>query len=472
MPFETASTFRFRNLGPIHDAELELRNLTIIAGRNNTGKTYVTYSLYGFLKHWHAHWLESPLWGGRTWELQLSDLSRELRLATGRKEKELTITPVEQHTHLLNAAKWFSSWFSKGVLPSVFSDHSDAFEGATISLRVSDELRSLQISRFREQDAVGEHTVEWDGLNIVIHLDRSASQLGSKSQRARILRDYSRLLFGQFLPVPHILCTERFGISLFYRELDFTKNQLVNILQQYGDNSGQVGRLPYILLDKAASRYALPIKDNIDFTRSIVARKKDKGALHEKKLYNDIREMMDGYFRADEDAIRLISRRRKHARYSIPLYLASSSARGLSDLYFYLRHVAQPGQLVIIDEPESHLDTRNQIRLARLLARMANAGLRVLITTHSDYLLKELNNLVMISHDFEDRAGFAKQFGYTEDEFISPESVSAYLVESGTMTRCDVDQYGMEMPMFDETIADINTVSNQLAARMPNKMGA
>ena len=44
--------FRFKNLGPIKEADLELGDLTIIAGRNNTGKTYLAYALYGFLKRW------------------------------------------------------------------------------------------------------------------------------------------------------------------------------------------------------------------------------------------------------------------------------------------------------------------------------------------------------------------------------------------------------------------------------------
>ena len=42
---------RFKNLGPIQEADLELGDLTIIAGRNNTGKTYLAYALYGFVKH-------------------------------------------------------------------------------------------------------------------------------------------------------------------------------------------------------------------------------------------------------------------------------------------------------------------------------------------------------------------------------------------------------------------------------------
>ena len=46
--------FRFRNVGPVEDAALELGDLTVIAGRNNTGKTYIVYSLYGFLKMWRG----------------------------------------------------------------------------------------------------------------------------------------------------------------------------------------------------------------------------------------------------------------------------------------------------------------------------------------------------------------------------------------------------------------------------------
>ena len=48
----TPLTFTFKNIGPIKDAELELGDLTVIAGRNNTGKTYLVYTLYGFLTTW------------------------------------------------------------------------------------------------------------------------------------------------------------------------------------------------------------------------------------------------------------------------------------------------------------------------------------------------------------------------------------------------------------------------------------
>ena len=38
-----------KNVGMLNEAEFEVGDLTIICGENNTGKTYATYSLYGYL---------------------------------------------------------------------------------------------------------------------------------------------------------------------------------------------------------------------------------------------------------------------------------------------------------------------------------------------------------------------------------------------------------------------------------------
>ena len=44
--------FQFENLGLLDQVDLELANLTLICGENNTGKTYATYAVYGFLRSW------------------------------------------------------------------------------------------------------------------------------------------------------------------------------------------------------------------------------------------------------------------------------------------------------------------------------------------------------------------------------------------------------------------------------------
>ena len=141
----------------------------------------------------------------------------------------------------------------------------------------------------------------------------------------------------------------------------------------------------------------------------------------------------------------------------------------MSDLYFFLKHLAKKNQLLIVDEPESHLDTSNQILLARLLARFVRAGLKVLITTHSDYLIKEINNLVMLSRPFKNKEAVIKKLKYSVDDFLVPDSIRAYVAQDNSLTRCDVDRFGIDMPVFDETIDSINRVANDLASRMPDE---
>ena len=45
---------RLKNLGILKYAEFSLGDLTLICGKNNTGKTYTAYALYGFLLSWRG----------------------------------------------------------------------------------------------------------------------------------------------------------------------------------------------------------------------------------------------------------------------------------------------------------------------------------------------------------------------------------------------------------------------------------
>lgn len=56
--------------------------------------------------------------------------------------------------------------------------------------------------------------------------------------------------------------------------------------------------------------------------------------------------------------------------------------------------VANPGQVVYLEQPEIHLHPRAQRRLAHLLAAAATRGVIVVAETHSALLLKEIQTLV------------------------------------------------------------------------------
>ena len=81
----------------------------------------------------------------------------------------------------------------------------------------------------------------------------------------------------------------------------------------------------------------------------------------------------------------------------LPLMHASSMVSELAPVVLYLRHLVQPGNVLIIEEPESHLHPAAQVELTRQLAKLVQRGYRVIITTHSEWILEELANVVQRS---------------------------------------------------------------------------
>lgn len=470
-------TFQFRNIGPAKNADLTLGNLTVIAGRNNTGKTYIAYTLYGFLRMWPG-WPgaegvfgleERPPHGSSTSAVNILDLHTVYQQLRRDGVASFPVNSELIHNQRRALLASLSQDFSTQAISQVFSSPPEEFIDASITAVYEDQASS-PIGLTSASHASGQRrgfSMNYDAGQLTIRLNEARSRTAHDILDIQLAHGYLTFLLGDVLPQPFILSAERFGISLFYRELDFTKNHLVDMLQKLGDDKNRASIDPFFLLDRTTSRYALPIKDNIDYTRSIPDLRRTKTTLEHDKLFDQIKDMMGGYYRTVDGEIRFQSRARKGStRFQIPLHLASSSARGLSDLYFFLRHVAKPNHLLIIDEPESHLDTVNQIALARMLARFVRAGLRVLITTHSDYVLKELNNLIMLTQEFEAKDTVVTKLGYDPAEALDPVSIRAYVAENGQLTPCEIDEFGIDMPLFDDTIDSINRASVELASHI------
>ena len=89
--------------------------------------------------------------------------------------------------------------------------------------------------------------------------------------------------------------------------------------------------------------------------------------------------------------------------HDLPLMNTSSMVSELAPVVLYLRHIVQPGETLIIEEPESALHPAMQVEFTRLLAAAVKAGIRIIITTHSEWVLEELANLVLMSELPEER---------------------------------------------------------------------
>ena len=83
------------------------------------------------------------------------------------------------------------------------------------------------------------------------------------------------------------------------------------------------------------------------------------------------------------------------ARTELALRHASSVVAELAPLVMFLRSIVHPGDFLIIEEPEAHLHPGAQVNLALTLGRLVRAGVKVLVTTHSDWLVEEISTLML-----------------------------------------------------------------------------
>ena len=130
--------------------------------------------------------------------------------------------------------------------------------------------------------------------------------------------------------------------------------------------------------------------------------------------------------------------------HSLPLMNASSMVSELAPVVLYLRHWVRPGRVLIVEEPEAHLHPALQVEFTRQLARLVQSGVRVVITTHSDWILEELSNIVRRSA----LVGKQEKADSGGDVSLRPDQVGAWLFRQKKRPKGSVVE---ELILDDET---------------------
>ncbi len=120
---------------------------------------------------------------------------------------------------------------------------------------------------------------------------------------------------------------------------------------------------------------------------------------------------------------------------SISIQRASSMVAELAPLGLWIDRLLDKGDLLIIEEPEAHLHPSTQIQVARLIVRLANAGIRVICTTHSQLLVNRISNLMLAS---KTRESVRASLGLEDIDLINEEDVAVYQflqTDSGSVVK-------------------------------------
>lgn len=453
-----------KNLGAIKQAEFTLGELTIICGGNNTGKTYATHATYGFLDYLRSN-------AGFPVNKEMID-----RLFN---EGVVSISLVPYMTNLSNHLRSASVNYSKSLF-RVFASSEKQFEDACLNLNFDESLEfvpaQVQIKYGSAEKSVLQIKSSDDNENLEISLivDRSSDDIPPRNIIESMISDsIGNAILRNVIPKPFLASAERTGAAIFQKELDFTRNRLVELL---GDKTTKLQ--PIQFLGKFSGEYPIAVRRNVDFIRELpnITHRESFILKNHPKILDSFQDIIGGEYKVTKDGeIQYIPSTNK--RIKLSLVESSSAVRSLLDIGFYLRHVAAPGDLLMIDEPELNLHPENQRRMARLFARLVNIGIKVFITTHSDYIIKELNTLIMFNRRSERLKAFAEREQYMEAEFLDPEKVRVYVAEEAsikldgakrkgqypTLIAVDIDsKLGIEARSFDKTIEDMNRIQDEI----------
>ena len=372
--------FEVKNLGVVKQGEFIQRPLTIFCGPNNSGKTWVMYSLYYCFK-----------------------LITQLKKIE--KQKNNSLPPrKETEINLQNLNKNIQE-----DLVDVFNTNQDLLKGARFIIKFSEEELKNRIQNRCD---------------------------------------------------PFLMPAERTGLHLFYHELGTRRTALLHQASKPNIN------LQELLRDVMYSRYAKPIANYIDWLNQLSEIQRNGPGIFHGYGENLKRQLVRGAYKISRSTSDITFkpyqvRRDGKGTQNMGLHMTSSTVKSLFGLWFYLEYQAKEGDLLMIDEPELNLHPHNQRIIARLLAKLVNAGLHVVISTHSDYIVREFNSLIMLN---DERAqNLRKKHDYQEDEVLDPAKVGAYLFDNQTIMPFEISPGdGIYATTFDEVIRNLNQVNDDI----------
>ncbi len=475
-----------KNLGLFKQAEFTLGDLTIICGNNNTGKTYATYALFGFLHFWQESIrLDTPsdIKDDTKIDIDIDSSKIEELISTGVTNINLQEIIVNRFDLTIDN---ISSEYSRTKLAKIFAASSDRFQDSEFRINLDLNWEEFSLNFIRKARHENEsHINEKQVLRLSKNNDSAEInfelKVGFKSNTAAhtflkflLLDSIKTLIASILLPKPFIISSERTGAATFRKELDFARNRMLKAIA-HGDRDIETINS---ILDKGYQDYPLAVEENVEFTRNLARIVKQRSFIADlyPEILDEFADMIGGNYQVSgEDILSYVPRKNKKLKLS--LTESSSAIRSLLDLGFYLRHQAEVGDLLIIDEPELNLHPENQRRIARLLARLVNLGIKVLITTHSDYIIKELNTLIMLDRDEPHLKQIAEEEKYLASELLSPDKVKVYIAKealvqlegqkkktrSPTLVPAKITpELGIELDSFDMTIDTINRIQERI----------
>lgn len=161
----------------------------------------------------------------------------------------------------------------------------------------------------------------------------------------------------------------------------------------------------------------------------------------------------------------------------IPVSAAASSVKELMPFLLMLQNgkIRQYNSL-LFEEPEAHVHPKKQFLVMDMLTRCCNKGMLIQMTTHSDYLLGRMNQLLVLGKirekSMEAFENFCKEHQFNKNLYLHTEQLGGYYFkrENDRVVIEEQDlSLGLPFNSFENTVksqmelsADINDLAESL----------
>ena len=470
------------DFGPIARAKVELRPMTVFAGPSNTGKSYLAILLYALHRFFgetdgsgnpfflHGHMFQSGetqklsgrdirvllQWAEETFTddanppkacatlAPVSDLIRTVFAEYGENAARGLCGEIGRCFGIGNAIEDLVRKGSKNGMRVVFrkpvSDDSGAFACGELAVSArgtpafSTSIPEEMPMRLGHEDGRKAVLTRRAATDLISHAEEGA---GGRQYRARRLID--ALVSGQLPDVVGPLHLPAFCLPAAQTGIMRAHGAMVGALIR---RAAMGGAVPDVAAPALSGFLA-------DFLERLVSL--GDGPRRRRRPPSDIgerieKEVLRGSVRAEKSEFGYPSFTFQPEGWEaeLPMTSTSSTVSELAPVVLYLKHVVLPGNTLIIEEPESHLHPATQVEFVRHLAAVVNSGVRVIITTHSEWLFEELANLVRLSELSES----ARKKIDGDDVALSPEQVGVWLFEPKNRPRGSIVK---EIPLDEES---------------------
>lgn len=451
---------RVANLGPLREAEVDLtKNLIVFAGPNNTGKTYLAWAIYGFER----------------FELatdELPSLTPVIDALLANPDEPLSLAEVLDHGDFFRD---LTHHFTQRIADE-FAGDPKHFARTTISLtrsapRLVTRATSIQLP-WAYDGTVASLFVASDWTMRLSWIEKAERRPPSElpaAIRATLHQPLGRALSDLIrfaLRARHktiVFPVERLAINTFAKELTERRTELVDRLRDqmvHGEAASLADELT-----RQVERYPRAIRDALHDATRLDRYRRSTSPFAD--LADELEAtVLGGRVALNEDDVLEFTPARAAGTH-LRIQQSASVVKSLASLVFHLRHRARPDERLIIDEPELNLHPDNQRKVARVLAKLVNRGVQLIISTHSDYLIRELNNLIMLSQPSDAARDLARDLGLDPSMLLNSDQLGVYLFRpDGTCAPVPVTETGFAVQTIDDEVHRLNLESQTIYSRL------